>query len=321
MFSAENQSETDFEADTDFMVDLPCGYNPEEHLGRKARPQRERRQLMQFIHTVENTPQTKGITSGRAGNAQRRAVNEYAHEFNGIGSGHDSDVHHVTNCMHDHAHYRKQEGVTGAGASGMEAQAMEMMQKQEGELSLSAWLDRMLGKGKRFFHGIWNGSRNGVAGSDGEADAAQVMAQVGDVSTAAQSGVSPTGRNTHQTDTAPTAHISQITAASSAVTLPKEVQENPYFSAINDAGGQNGTLLQKMKVKFKDITGHLPGNFFSARNRDSFRAKQEKPKEDLRKHSRFHGDDLEIDCILTDDSYLLDSYDRKGEYSKLSAKK
>ena len=58
-------------------------------------------------------------------------------QFNGIGSGHDQEMHHITNCMHEHAHYKKQEGATGAGAGGMEAQAMEMMQKQEGELSLS----------------------------------------------------------------------------------------------------------------------------------------------------------------------------------------
>ena len=246
-------------------------------------------------------------------------------QFNGIGSGHDSEMHHVTKCMHEHTHYRKQEDAAGAGAGGMEAQAMEMMQKQEGELSLSAWLDRMLGNGKRFLHGIWNGGGKGTPGSDsGKADAAQVMAQTGDVSTTARSGVGQTGQDSHQPDMASAAHVAQIAAASTAVPLPKTIQDNPYFSAIESAGGQE-TLLQKVRVKFKDIagqlTGHLPGKFFSAHNRDSFHAKQEKPKEDLRKHSRFHGDKLEIDCILTDDSYLLDSYDRKGEYSKLSAKK
>lgn len=245
-------------------------------------------------------------------------------QFNGIGSGHDSDMHHVTNCMHDHAHYKRQEGADGAGASGMEAQAMEMMQKQEGELSLSAWLDRMLGNGKRFLHGIWSGGE-GIEGSgDSKADTAQVMAQIGDVSTAARFGVGSSVTDGHQPDAVSAAHVSQIAAASAAVPLPKSIQDNPYFSAIENTGGQE-TLLQKAKVKFKDITGqlagHLPGGFFSARNRGSFQAKQEKSKEDLRKHSRFHGDELEIDCILTDDSYLLDSYDRKGEYSKLSAKK
>lgn len=246
-------------------------------------------------------------------------------QFNGIGSGHDSEMHHITKCMHDHDHYKKQVGAASAGAAGMEAQAMEMMQEQEGELSLSAWLDKMLGNGKRFLHGIWNGGGEGTPGSDsGKADAAQVMAQVGDVSTTARSGVSSAGQDNQQPDMHSAAHVSQIAAASATVPLPKTIQDNPYFSAIESAGGQE-TLLQKMRVKFKDITGqlsgHLPGKFFSAQNRNSFQAKQERPKEDLRKHSRFHGDELEIDCILTDDSYLLDSYDRKGEYSKLSAKK
>ena len=73
-----------------------------------------------------------------------------------------------------------------------------------------------------------------------------------------------------------------------------------------------------MKVKFYSIAGQLLGRFS---NRNSLQSKQEKPKEDRRKHSTYRQDDVEIDCILTDDSYLMDSYDRKGEYSKLSVKK
>lgn len=245
-------------------------------------------------------------------------------QLNGIGSNHDSEMHHVTNCMHEHTHYRKQEGASGVGAASMEAQAMEMMQKeQEGELSLAAWLDKMLGNGKRFLHGLWNGSGTAPGEEGGKADVAQVPLQTGEEN-GARSDISAAGADSRQPDTAHM-HATQVAAASSAVSLPQSLQDNPYFSAVRNAGGQEESLLQKVKVRFKDIagqlTGHLPGNFFSARNRNSFQAKQEKPKEDLRKHSRFHGDELEIDCILTDDSYLLDSYDRKGEYSKLSAKK
>lgn len=243
-------------------------------------------------------------------------------QFNGIGRGHDSEMHHVTNCMHDHAHYKKPESAASMGASSMEAQAMEMMREQEGELSLSAWLDRMLRNGKRFLHGIWNGGGDGEPGKDGgKADAAQVMAQIGDVSTVAQAKVSSAGQDMRRLNAASALHVSQIAAATAAVPLPKDPQGNPYFSAIESSGAQSENLWQKAKVRFRDLTGHLPGKFFNARNKGSFQAKQEKPKEDLRKHSRFHGDKLEIDCILTDDSYLLDSYDRKGEYSKLSAKK
>ena len=80
-----------------------------------------------------------------------------------------------------------------------------------------------------------------------------------------------------------------------------------------------------MRVRLKgtagQLAGHLPGNFFNAQTNNSFQAGKERSREDLRKHSKFRKDELEIDCILTDDSYLLDSYDRKGEYSKLSTKK
>ncbi len=241
-------------------------------------------------------------------------------QFNGIGQGHDSERHHVTNCMYDHTHYRKREESANSGGGSMEAQAMEMMRRQEGEPSLSAWLDRMLGSGKRFFRGIWNGD-GGAGNQGGKADAVLTTAQ-----TEAAGAVSGSaGQGSHQPDASSTVHISQVAAASTAVPLPQPIQDNPYFSAVENRGGENEGLLQKIRVKFKDITGqlagHLPGKFFSAQNSNSFQAKQEKPRENLRKHSRFRADKLEIDCFLTDDSYLLDSYDRKGEYSKLSAEK
>ena len=50
-------------------------------------------------------------------------------QFNGIGQGHDSERHHVTNCMYDHTHYRKREESANSGGGSMEAQAMEMMRR------------------------------------------------------------------------------------------------------------------------------------------------------------------------------------------------
>jgi len=97
-----------------------------------------------------------------------------------------------------------------------------------------------------------------------------------------------------------------------------DIHNNPYFSAIEDTGKQKQTAWEKVRVRLQAFTGQLSGRFAG---RNSFETRQQKPKQDLRKHSRYRQDDLEIDCILTDDSYLLDSYDRKGEYSKLSPKK
>lgn len=240
-----------------------------------------------------------------------------------IDSGHDADMHHVTECMHDHAHFKKQEGPLKTGGDGFESQAMEMMQKeQEGQFSLSAWLNRIWGSGKRFLHGFWNGGSSLDSGEgDGKADLLKPLASEGEP--ADRSGAS--SQNMTQPDTSGALHAPGIAAASAAVPPPRMMEDNPYFSAVVDAERKQDHLWQRVRVRFREARGelaeHLPGRFFNARNRDSFRAKQEKPREDLRKRSRFHGDDLDIDCILTDDSYLLDSYDRKGEYSRLSAKK
>jgi hypothetical protein len=68
------------------------------------------------------------------------------------------------------------------------------------------------------------------------------------------------------------------------------------------------------------LADHLPGRFFGFQTRSSFQSGS-RPKGDLRRKSRYRKDEVEIDCILTDDSYLMDSYDRKGEYSKLTTKK
>ena len=42
-----------------------------------------------------------------------------------------------------------------------------------------------------------------------------------------------------------------------------------------------------------------------------------KEKQDRSRHSIYRQEDLELECVITDDSYLLDSYDRKGDYSRL----
>ena len=119
-------------------------------------------------------------------------------------------------------------------------------------------------------------------------------------------------------------HTPQIAAAASTVRL-QELRNNPYFSAVEKSDGQPGSLLQRVKGRLKSIqkrlSEHFPGKFSNAQTKGSFQSRKENPREDLRKRSRFRKDELEIDCVLTDDSYLLDSYDRKGAYCKLSAGK
>lgn len=72
------------------------------------------------------------------------------------------------------------------------------------------------------------------------------------------------------------------------------------------------------------MADHLPGRFlarFGFQKKGSFQSGKESAKENLRRKSRYREDTLEIECVLTDESYLLDSYDRNGEYTQLTTRK
>ncbi len=232
-------------------------------------------------------------------------------QINGVGNGtgHNHSMHQVTECKHDHATLKK--GNTGAASSSsnrLQSGGKQSMW-QDGGFSLASWWKKMLAGGQKLFVGIWGetpATKTMESSKDeGLQDTEQVMVTLKD----AAEGASDIGSLENS--------AGAQAVAGAALTKP-DVHNNPYFSAIEDTGKEKQNGWQKMRVRFQALTGHLTGRFS---NKNSFQTKQQKPKEDLRKHSRYRQDDLEIDCILTDDSYLMDSYDRKGEYSKLSAKK
>lgn len=236
-------------------------------------------------------------------------------QINGVSSGHNSNMHQVTDCLHDHSVSKKAGGAAASSSSSPTQSATVQTSQQEGQFSLTDWLKNTLSGGKRLLKSIWGEGAAGLQDVDSSGEnilqtEEQVLAQIGDPDV----GQSPTGQPHHGQEL----NIAAQAAVASATIRQQSLQENPYFSAIEDTGRQKQTLWEKVRVKFQSIAGQLMGRF-SGKN--SLQTKQEKPKEDLRKHSRYRQDELEIDCILTDDSYLMDSYDRKGEYSKLSTKK
>lgn len=234
-------------------------------------------------------------------------------QIGGLGSSHSASDHHVTRCIHDHHEAREKVGggAMKASASAGISEAKASLQ-QEAPFSLSAWLKNVLGSRKGFLHSFWG---------DGEAAANVIDGNQREVNS--KEG----GRTVGNPDTA-SVRDPDTTAASSIAVQPlirhQTVQDNPYFSAVEDTGNLKQTFWQRVKVRFHNVSGQLSGRlprkYFGFQTRNSFQAKQEKPKEDLRKHSRYRQDTVEIDCVLMDDSYLMDSYDRRGEYSKLSTK-
>lgn len=98
----------------------------------------------------------------------------------------------------------------------------------------------------------------------------------------------------------------------------RDGQVNPYF-VVQEEEKPKG-VFKRFRMTVEIATGFLAKKFPFAQT-GSFQAKKEQNKEDLRKKSKYRKDDIQIDCILTDDSYLMDSYNKKGEYSKISTDK
>lgn len=219
----------------------------------------------------------------------------------GIETEHNKHSHHVTSHFHEHECYKKEQGAMKSAAQQTSSGTQSRNSQQNTQLSLAEIAQKLVDKGRSLFRGIWGTNEVNSAGAAGDKTGqGQTIAQVG------QAAVSDTA----------------------AVVRQGAIQVNPYFTAVPESShGVPTTPLQKVGAKVKGIAGQLAGKlpkkFFSSRQtKDSFQAKSEqKPKEDLKRRSRYKKDELEIDCILTDESYLMDSYDRKGSYSRLTTKK
>lgn len=213
-------------------------------------------------------------------------------QFNGIG-GHNPSSHQVTNCIHSHTADKKPSGGLKALSVDNEAAQVksDLQTMQTGAFSLSAWLQKLSSVRKGLWLKIWGGSNVESVDVKGKEEAAsktsQEMIRLGN-----QQAGERTSIHGHE-----------------AV--------NPYFVPLDNTVKPQENVWQRARLRINNVACRLKKQF-SGRN--SFQTKQEKPKEDLSRHSRYRKDDIEVECILTDDSYLLDSYDRKGEYRKLSAK-
>ncbi len=217
---------------------------------------------------------------------------------------HDN-AHKITHGIHDHHSTSTKIDETSSAASN--PSSPEQIKSEVTGEGLGLWRTFTTGVKSLWGH-IWGNSTGGVnqVGADsGEAvGTEQIMAQVG----------VPDEAENHGPAIAAAANVAQSSMA----------RENPYFTALSDKDGAKGSFMQKVRIRFRELTNHgrfggrMAGEYSGRGTLDS---KQQKSKEDLRKHSRYREEGLEMDCVLTDDSYLMDSYDRKGGYSTLTTKK
>lgn len=225
-------------------------------------------------------------------------------QINGIGSNHGSDMHNVTNCMHEHGVSSKKGGASLASQSKTPNQQRNLKQNMENGMSLSDWVKNLLSGAKNLWGKIWGSTENG-----------EIPIENSDTI-----HTDETGLETLATPMSQEAEKHVVSQASAIIPPQQNLNNNFYFSTIEDTGRQQETQVERIRVKFQNIAGQLTKHF-SFSNKDAFQAKQEKSKEDLSRRSRYRKDDMEIDCVLTDESYLMDSYNKKGEYSTLATDK
>lgn len=212
-------------------------------------------------------------------------------QIGGIGSEHNTHMHNVTNCMHESPAVNKPK-TGGMSAAQTAAQQPQQQGAQNGNnvFSWSDFFDRFFGSTKKLFGRIWGGSGEKDGGTAEEAADEQNMASL-------------------------------AATAMPAGERDDRINNNPFFTPVTVSPEQPRGIIRRVRYKVQRAAGQLSKRFsFLGSGNNSLDAKKREKKEDLRRRSRYREDDVEIECMLTDDSYLLDSYDRKGEYSKLSTK-
>lgn len=224
-------------------------------------------------------------------------------QVGGVGSGHDTYSHQVTGCIHEHG---ENKDVGGAGTklgSVQTIQTAEEVLQENSSVNLMSWVQNISSKGKQLLQKIWGESK--------EANDA-ITSQNGNGNHIAGQETLVTGNSVGVKTTMNRAAVE--TAATHTYFRPVEAKDTMPANPFQKVRYQVQKVARKLMYR-------LPGRFLGSHTGDFLQTKQEQTKEDLRKRSQYKQDDQEIECILTDESYLTDSYNRKGEYSHLTTDK
>ncbi len=225
-------------------------------------------------------------------------------QVGGVGSGHDTYSHQVTGCIHEHG---ENKDVGGAGAklgSAQTTQTAEEVLQENSSVNLMSWVQNIGNSGKQLLQRIWGDSK--------EANDAITSQKDGSGDHIAGQETLVTGNSVGVKTTLNRAAVE--TAAT-----------HTYFRPVDTKDVMPANPFQKVRYQVQKVArklmDRLPGRFLGSHSGDFLQTKQQHTKEDLRKRSQYKEDDQEIECILTDESYLTDSYNRKGEYSHLTTDK
>lgn len=214
--------------------------------------------------------------------------------INGIGSGVSNQsmsghVHRVTECVHADAH--KQNEGAASSARMTTGENVQTITEQEPRWNLFHWMEqafRRAGGGVKSFFG-----------------------------TAAGTGTEENARTAAGREAVTQLLPDQQAAADRAA----------YFVPAGVLPPQNSwfqNLKTKIGIRFGEIRGSLARHLKQDQNLQTGTGRQgsqaQRGKENRSRLSVYRQEEQEIECIITDDSYLLDSYNKKGDYSRLGSR-
>lgn len=214
----------------------------------------------------------------------------------GIGSGMNSQnmnghVHHVTECIREERHKQPQGGAAASTRMTV-GESVQTITEQEPQWNLFEWAGRAIGRGTSGIRSLFGlGQGTGVRGSRETATTREnVMERL----------------------------------------LPDQksgADRAAYFVPARAAAPQNSwfqNLKTRAAIRFGEIRGSLSKHLKREQNLQMGTGKQgnfsQREKQNRKRLSVYRQEELEIQCIITDDSYLLDSYNKKGDYSKLGSR-
>lgn len=215
--------------------------------------------------------------------------------FGGIGSGMNSQntnghVHHVTECIREEKHKQPQGGAA-ASARMTAGESVQTITEQEPQWDLFEWVGRAIGRGTGGIRSLFGLGRG----------------------TGARDFREPAARENVAAQLLP----DQKSGADRAV----------YFVPAREVTPQNSwfqNLKTRAAIRFGAIRGSLTKHLKQGQSLQTGTGKQgsasHREKQSRKRLSLYRQEDLEIECIITDDSYLLDSYNKKGDYSKLGSR-
>lgn len=223
--------------------------------------------------------------------------------LHGVGSTHDHSLHQVTDCMYAHKHRMKTETGTKSGGASLEA-AAKTAQAQTTPVNLWNLWEQLVrrGFGRRGGFRVGHDIESSMVQSDSYADTDQNSLQEGTIQT---------GPISQQEEPALTVTVQAVQM--SAMAEPKQHMVHRILAWTKEKSKRVVRIASQLYAKyFSENKFGDHQQYQSKERRDHFmKFQQEKSKQE-----QTVGKET-ISSVLPSDEFLLDSYNKSGEYTKL----